>query len=584
MESRNSGFLCLDQGLGKTACAILYINRRKNTRNIIIVPPVAIYVWLSEFQKWAPGEDVTAVTTTAQLKKFIDGFTGNLVLSYDVFKVNRQAIVQSGEWGCVICDESHYLKERSAQRTKAVWSLLSHVSSCFFLTGTPIPNRHIELWAPLRMLNIIKMDYTTYGLKFCGAWCMPNGYWNYGGSTNAPELKNILAPVMFRCTKDEVLKELPPRQLIVVSLDMPIHRQEKSFDKKELDKYEGEIVLPKLQELLIEQAHKKLPKVIIFIRDLLAHEPKVVIFAEHRAIIEALVAEFKDMKAVLVYGGITPKGRAAAIETFQTNPECRVFVGQSIAAGISTTLTAASAVVFAESPWSWGTVTQCIDRTHRIGQRGFVKAYFMTVAKSIDEYVIKRLIEKHEVVERVVCSTGEIEEVEEERNLMEKEVLIELLSGIGEVFSKVAKGLAGEVPAKPEPPKVIKVSAPTEKKAEASKAVLLTKAAEGTDPDFRCVACQGSGKNSKGGECKPCKGTGVDWAKLHGDAVEKASTVVAEEVIHMEAVRKAMMELHTANPEAIALLKEEFGFKKLVEVPESTLKPLMGRIKEELNG
>jgi SWI/SNF-related matrix-associated actin-dependent regulator 1 of chromatin subfamily A len=417
MESRNSGFLCLDQGLGKTACAILYINRQRNTRNIIIVPPVAIYVWLGEFQKWAPGEDVTAVTTTAQLKKVIDGFTGNLILSYDVFKANRQAVIQSGEWGCVICDESHYLKERSAQRTKAVWSLLAHVSSCFFLTGTPVPNRHIELWAPLRMLNIIKMDYTTYGLKFCGAWCMPNGYWNYGGSTNAPELKSILAPVMFRCTKDEVLKELPPRQLIVVSLDMPIHRQEKNFDKKELDKYDGEIVLPKLQELLIEQAHKKLPKVIAFVRDLLTNEPKVVIFAEHRAIIEALVAEFKDMKAVLVYGGITPKGRAAAIDIFQSDPECRVFIGQSIAAGVATTLTAASAVVFAESPWSWGTVTQCIDRTHRIGQKGFVKAYFMTVAKSIDEYVIKRLIEKHEVVERVVCPTG-IEEVEEERNLM----------------------------------------------------------------------------------------------------------------------------------------------------------------------
>jgi len=86
MESRSSGFLCLDQGLGKTACAIVYINRQRNTRNIIIVPPVAIYVWLSEFQKWAPGEDVTAVTTTAQLKKVIDGFTGNLILSYDVFQ------------------------------------------------------------------------------------------------------------------------------------------------------------------------------------------------------------------------------------------------------------------------------------------------------------------------------------------------------------------------------------------------------------------------------------------------------------------------------------------------------------------
>lgn len=58
------------------------------------------------------------------------------------------------------------------------------------------------------------------------------------------------------------------------------------------------------------------------------------------------------------------------------------------------TLTAASLVVFAELDWTPGTLEQCEDRAHRIGQRDIVHVHYLIAAGSLDDWVWSALSKK----------------------------------------------------------------------------------------------------------------------------------------------------------------------------------------------
>jgi hypothetical protein len=102
--------------------------------------------------------------------------------------------------------------------------------------------------------------------------------------------------------------------------------------------------------------------------------------------------------AVSLYGATPMDRRQAAVDRFQTDPECRLFIAGIAAAGVGITLTAASHVVFAELDWVPGNVTQCEDRCHRIGQQNMVMVDHLVFEGSIDARMARTLVEKQEVI------------------------------------------------------------------------------------------------------------------------------------------------------------------------------------------
>jgi SWI/SNF-related matrix-associated actin-dependent regulator 1 of chromatin subfamily A len=91
-----------------------------------------------------------------------------------------------------------------------------------------------------------------------------------------------------------------------------------------------------------------------------------------------------------------------AVESFQNDPICKVFIGQIQSAGVGITLTAADTVVFVESSWVPGEVEQAVDRCHRIGQKNNVLAQFLTVSGSIDEIMLQAIVKKKTVINRIM--------------------------------------------------------------------------------------------------------------------------------------------------------------------------------------
>ena len=112
--------------------------------------------------------------------------------------------------------------------------------------------------------------------------------------------------------------------------------------------------------------------------------------------------------------GDTPMiARQAAVDRFQNDPGCSLFIGNLIAAGVGLTLTAASHVVFAELDWVPGNVSQAEDRCHRIGQKNSVLVQHLVIDGSIDAEMAKRIVAKQAVIDAVVvvfnpwCQTAE---------------------------------------------------------------------------------------------------------------------------------------------------------------------------------
>jgi SNF2 family DNA or RNA helicase len=149
----------------------------------------------------------------------------------------------------------------------------------------------------------------------------------------------------------------------------------------------------------LEQAKRKLPYVLNYIENLLEENEKVVCFAYHREIIEAIHSHFAD--SVLLYGGMSDKEKDASVQAFQ-NGDAKLFIGQVTAAGTGITLTASSTVVFAELDWVPGNVIQAEDRCHRMGQRDNVLVIHLVLKDSIDSRIVQALVRKQQIIEEVI--------------------------------------------------------------------------------------------------------------------------------------------------------------------------------------
>ena len=125
---------------------------------------------------------------------------------------------------------------------------------------------------------------------------------------------------------------------------------------------------------------------------------KIVLFAHHKDVITGLLDGLKDYNPVALFGGVSPSARQTAIDSFQNNPEIRIFIGQLAAAGTAITLTAASDVLFIESSWVPAENAQAAMRVHRIGQKDSVLIRFATLAGSLDEWITETVRRKTAVL------------------------------------------------------------------------------------------------------------------------------------------------------------------------------------------
>jgi hypothetical protein len=99
---------------------------------------------------------------------------------------------------------------------------------------------------------------------------------------------------------------------------------------------------------------------------------------------------------VILYGGMTDKEKDKAVNSFQNDPNIRVFVGSMHAAGVGLTLTKASQCLFTEFDWTPGIMDQAADRIHRIGQVDSVLIQYLALEDSLDSKKVGMLLTKRQ--------------------------------------------------------------------------------------------------------------------------------------------------------------------------------------------
>jgi len=422
LEARGGrGLIADEMGLGKTIQALGWLKLHPKNRPVVIVVPASLKLnWERETKKWL-GEKWSVAVLSGTNPNAWDLRDINII-NYDVLGAWMKVLLEQFP-KVVIVDESHYIKNPKAQRTKAVKELVKSVPHQIFLTGTPITNRPAEFFTTLNLLEPREFSsWFSYVKKYCGAYQGPFG-WVTSGATHTDELhERLTKTIMIRRRKEDVLKDLPAKRRNVVPMDIN-NRQvydaaeedliswlKEKFGKGKAEKAAQAEALARFSYLKQLAAEGALPMQIQWIKDSLDGNGKLVLFAVHHATIDKLTEELRHYNPVVVDGRVSIEKRQEAVDRFQNDPECRLFIGNIKAAGVGLTLTASSNTVFCELGWTPGEHDQAEDRVHRIGQTESVNAWYLVAAGTIMEEIAGILDTKRLVLDAVLDGKETAEE------------------------------------------------------------------------------------------------------------------------------------------------------------------------------
>lgn len=431
-------------GLGKTLMSIGIINYKTEINKILVICPASLKLnWRNEFNKFMSRDLSIGIVD----KEFPQ--TDIVIMNYDILKKWKIELNEI-KWDILIGDEIHYCKSSDALRTKYLLGGMIkdeetgkkkkvhpiQATRRVFLTGTPIMNRPIEMWPIIKAIDPDGLGSNWYHFvtEYCDGHQTKYG-WDVKGNSNLDKLSQLLrSSFMLRRTKEQVLKDLPPkkRSVVIIPADKNVAKiidmEKQTFEtqKERIKKIKEKVKeatisgedeynvtieelndcqvsdFSELSKLRHDTAIAKVPLVMEHIINAAESEP-LIIFAHHTDVIKSIVKGLKENKIVCesIIGGDPVEKRQKVVDDFQAK-KIQVVVLSIKAAGVGLTLTASSHVIFVELDWSPSWMTQCEDRSHRLGQSNSVFIEHLVLDGSLDVYMANMIIAKQEIMDKAL--------------------------------------------------------------------------------------------------------------------------------------------------------------------------------------
>jgi SNF2 family DNA or RNA helicase len=413
-EVQWGGILADDMGLGKTVQALSFLHHLKEEKGVlkalVVCPTTLMFNWQAEIRKFTPSLTYYVHHGGNRSRESLKLTSIDVIITtYGTLRSDIKQFVEV-PFDYVILDESQAIKNPSSKVTRAAGLLKAQNRLC--LSGTPLQNNTFDIFAQMNFLNPGMLGSVEF---FKQEFSIPID--KFGEREQKEHLRKLLYPFILRRTKEQVAKDLPEKQEMVLFCEMGDEQrkiydayrndyrdkilgvvEEQGIQKSQLTILQG---LMKLRQICdspaIMKEDEKFPNASVKLEEIGREitenisNHKALVFSQFLGMLALIKEKMKELGVDYEYfdGSSTVAERERAINRFQNDENCRVFLISLKAGGVGLNLTAADYVYIVDPWWNPAVEQQAIDRTHRIGQTKNIFAYRMICTDTVEDKILK---------------------------------------------------------------------------------------------------------------------------------------------------------------------------------------------------
>lgn len=431
-ENRLGGLLCDDMGLGKTlqtlALFVSLVEEGKASDPFLVVCPTSVLPhWRDQIRRHAPGLR-PVIHHGTQRRPPIGLRKGDvLVTSYGVLRRDAEEL-SAIPFSVAVFDEVQQIKNRQTRSWQAVSHLVADIR--LGLTGTPVENSLGDLKA---LFDVVLPDYLGSDTEFEQRYIrIPARDRETDEEERRQELRRILSPFILRRLKSSVLDELPEKfedlRTCALSDDqVKLYRDAIGGRGAELARQieqAGDRPLPYIHIFALLNVLKQIcghPALALnrldradeyasgkwdLFREVLGEAlesgQKVVVFSQFLGMIELMERHLQGLGVGYAVLTGSTVDRGGAVDRFNRDPDCRVFLGSLKAGGTGIDLVGGSVVIHYDRWWNAAREDQATDRVHRMGQKKAVHVLKLIAEGTLEEKISALIERKRRLMDSVI--------------------------------------------------------------------------------------------------------------------------------------------------------------------------------------
>lgn len=393
-----------EMGLGKTMQAITTIRllfRSGECRRVLLVCPKSLMTnWKREFELWAPEIPILMIEGKSERRKWLWELKNAplRIANYELLSRDREFYDPIGgakvTYDLVVLDESQRIKNKSNATSAAARAIPRRRN--WALTGTPVENSAEDL---VGIFEFLSPGYLESGLK-------------------PSQISKLVGDHILRRTKDQVLKDLPPKLIRDAHIELTpdqyeTYRRAQEAGEIRLNQMGDSVTLQHAFELILRLKQicnfdpatgqsAKFDQLEADMEEIAVSGRKAIVFSQWVQTLRILRARLQRFGPLEYHGKTSAKERDLVIERFRDDPDCHVILMSYGAGSVGLNLQFAEYVFLFDRWWNPAVEDQAINRAHRIGASGPVTVTRYVSVNTIEEKIDRILSEKRMLSEAIL--------------------------------------------------------------------------------------------------------------------------------------------------------------------------------------